>query len=205
MKNLFHLFALCLLIVLSSCQKEVIPEPNEEPVVLNGPSLFITGNFNGINETWTIDGSEYNAESSFHVDPQDSVGFWYFDVLQNDTSFFPKFIFEIINHEQSLEVDFLDLVASTNSPSLNYLDGLTSYALQPSHFSVVYSPTPNDHYGSFIPVNTGSLNILSATDTIVDNKQFRLIEVSGDFMMTSFDNQSDILIDNFHARLAFSL
>jgi hypothetical protein len=205
MKNLIQLLSFCLLIILSGCEKEVIPEPNVDSTVVNSPALYVMGDFDGVSKSIVIDGSSYFGDSYFYDSPQDTIGYWAFDIHNSDSLFIPEFGFQILNHEQSTTFNYSDLVESTDSSFIEFANGFAPFPNQYSEIVIIYSPTQADLYFSDLSPINSPLNVLEAKDTIVGNEQFRILELSGDIVLTHFNSLDQISIDNFHARIAFSL
>ena len=212
MKNLTPLFSLFAILFLSSCEKETIPKPIENQIIKNSnnpsPALYITGNFNGVDENKIIDGISYRAESDSYLNPQNTYGSWRFILFKTDSSYFPELTFEISNHEESTTLNYSDLVETTNNSLLSFWNVFNS-AFQPKSISVIYAPNPNTpnpneiYFSHGTPPNN-TLNVLSTVDTIVNGEQFRLIELSGNINFNS-SSGNQISITDLHARIAFSL
>lgn len=207
MKVIFQCLSLGLLLTLmTACHKEEIPDPTDNENVPVSHSLFVSGTFDGTQETKTIDGVNYSAES-YMISSPGPIGEWSADIynLNGSSIGIPELSFHIVNHEQSSTFDYQDLVQSTSSSTIEFVDDMAPLETQYGRLSVFYFPNENDFYASDMALGNTPLTVLEAKDTIVDGEQYRILEVTGSINLTDVNTLNDITIDNLHARLAFGL
>ena len=205
MKAIIQYISLGLVLTLvTSCNKVDIPEPNENVEVTVSHALFVNGVFDGVETSIIVDGETFAGYSYLYE--SGSLGEWCFDIYNpnNDTTGIPHLSFRILNHEQSATADYQDLVLSTSSPTIDFVDAGLPYETQYDRIVLLYFPNEQDFYASDLSNNT-ALDVIEAKDTLVGDVQYRLLEVTGSINLTNVSTLDEISIDNFHARLAFGL
>lgn len=193
-----------LFLIIVSCKKEQIPEPDVNPVPSSVMPLFISGVFDGTDELREIDGVNYIADSyAFHTEPNDEVT-WYFDLHNEDALGLAEISIGITNHCFCPVFSFADLQYTTDTTSLSFWNLYDPDPFQQNRVMVEYMDDNGTCYSSIIDTNT-PMSVLSSMDTIVNNEQFRILELSGSFMLTDLNGTSTINVDDFNARIALSL
>ncbi len=197
MKKLVYLASI--LVLTSACNKEVLPDPQ----MLNTQaqsSFFVAG----IGNTISVDGIDYEAECG--VIPASII-------LPNQWKFE---VYSIQNNESIFEVVVLDTMVN-NDPSYNTIraitDGSAVQLLQDTdtvaHGKLVlsYKNELNQEFTSIImgSANSSALEITSKSDTIIDGKQFRLVQFSGPVTFQNTWDLSTTIHPNFNTSIAFSL
>jgi len=212
MKVAFQIFIILSFLFVFSCEKKEIPEPDssstQEPdnslTPEQSPMFYVSGNFNGDEQIKVVDGEMYtaNSHSQLFFDSSGTIGdlrVWTFEIINNtsEVCLCPEIIFNFYSQGNSYE----DLILATDNSQLNflninvpngYLNGLEVLLFEDNHY-----------FSSSISFNSPML-ITKSMDTIVDNIQYRILELEGDISLEEGPNLTPYQINGFKARIAFS-
>ena len=204
MKVVFQIFILIIFSIFLSCEKAVIPEP-ADPLVEEQTSLFyISGNFNGVEELKVVDSETYTAHT--HSDTMNNgsggtMGFWTFHILNTSLDTVPEVSIILYTENNSYE----DLVSATDATNIEILN-IPAIGNPGAGFfkHIEINLFEDNQFFSTSFVENSSLVINKSIDTIVDNKQYRILELEGNISLEEIEFNTPYQIDNFKARIAFS-
>jgi len=200
MKVIIQSFILISFSILFSCEKEVIPKPVNSLAEEQAPLFYISGNFNGDEQLKVVGVDNYTAVTNSEI-MDDSFGetikFWAFQIL-NDS--IPDIVIIIYTENNNYE----DLVSATDS---THIEMLNPAASNPASFFYnrmeINLQEDRQIFSSGLIANS-SLVVKKSIDTIVDNKQYRILDLEGDISLKEIQFNTPYQINNFKARVAFS-
>jgi hypothetical protein len=186
-------------LLFGSCQKDDIPTPDTTPNV-SGEVLFITG-LNG--DSIVVDGISYSSASGV-FGGQPNLYTWSYavgDELTGDTIAQINMIDTLTNAAPNINT----VIEATSGNSLELMD-LPSNGIH-KKFYVSYWASTNDHYCTWCVTTSNptiELDIIDTKDTIIDNVSYRIVEFSGPILLESSVTFDQLVLNDFHARIAFS-
>jgi len=197
------LIMICFLIFFS-CKKESIPKPMDSSVLEQAPLFYISGNFNGDEQLKVVDGENYSVETSSGVMDDGfggTIGFWVFQILNISLDSIPEITINLYTENDTYE----DLVSATNSTYIEMLNvpGISNPILGFNKRIEINIEENNQFFSSGF-IENSSLIVNKSIDTIVDNKQYRILELEGDISLEEIEFNTPYQINNFKARIAFT-
>jgi len=203
MKVIFQSFIIISFSIFLSCKKKAIPKPMDPSIEGQAPLFYMSGNFNGEEQLKIVDGENYTVETSSGIMDDGSGGFisfWVFKILNINLNSMPEININLYTQHNNYE----DLVSATDSTHINLLNvpGIaptTSGFYERIEFNI---PLDNQFYSSSFMDNS-PLVINKSKDTIVNNKQYRIVELEGNLSLMELNLNTPYQISNFKARIAF--
>ena len=195
-------------LVMASCQKIEIPEPDDTPVGEPEPRFYIKGNFNGDYREMFVDGDVHHAVSYLAPFQSPSGAYsniWQFDLYDSTDSFFPQIVIGIHNHDDNPNNTYEDLVTTTSVNALYFVEG------GPGPDPIVenrifFHYCPNDTSDLFsIPTINEPLIVVESKDTVFEDKSYRIVGLEGNMTLFNFYNGTLYYINDFEARIVLSL
>ena len=166
--------------------------------------FYVSGNFNGDEQIKVVDGEMYTANtySGLFFDSVGTTGdirVWTFEIINNspEVCLCPAIIFNFYSQGNSFE----DLILATNNSQLNFLNMNVPNGFLNGFEVILFED--NGHFSTTFSVNS-PVQITKSMDTIVDNIQYRILELEGDILLDDGSNQNLYEINDFKARIAFS-
>jgi len=209
MKALIQTLFVVAFFSLVSCEKAEIPVPGDPPVTELPPPFYISGNFNGTQLTKVIDGDVFKAVTyvgpATSPVPQEDISVYTFELYNVEVSeVFPEITFSLYNHDFGENVTYDDLIESTAVNSLPLLNIIEPSFELLNHLIIDYIPEGSQYFSSFFSLNT-PLTITESRDTTFNGISYRILGLEGNISLGQDPNEPEFLINDFEARIVFSL
>lgn len=204
-KAWFPLTIAAICILLSSCDKEPIPEPTDLPKASEAKPLYIKAELGEELLNYEVNGEEINAESKYVRGGVMNPPHWGFGLFTTKEAFAPTLSFTLVNYSEENGEVKTSLDKTLRSENLEFMSFFDQGQNDFGKVSIEYFDGVNPPNSTFF-IENDDLTITRLSDTLVNGESFKILEVKGQLKLRESPISPNIMeLKNFEARMALRL